>query len=153
MTIKIITAIAISLFARGALVPWEASAFTLKSEEVASKIGQSQKAPSQNTDYTGQIPDALSQKQDGPLFQNSTVSPSNRISVPGTGDSDYKLIQGDFSLTGLDHSDQHSHFTDDNDDMRHEPFPSPVPLPSSALLIGTGLALLAGLVLQKGFIP
>lgn len=157
MTIKIITAIALSFFARGAVVPWEASALTLKSEEIVSTISENRKAPSQNIDEPGQISFALTQEQDNPIFQSSKEAnkasyyPQN--SVPGTGDSDYNLIHGDFSQTGFDHSDQHPHVTNDNDDLRHKPFPSPIPIPSSALLIGTGLALLTGLVLHKGLIP
>jgi hypothetical protein len=96
-----------------------------------------------------------SQKRDNGLFhtveEGKSIFSFNKDAIYGKKRSEFKLIQGDFCLTGLDHSDWFWHFTEDRDDPRQTPSPSPVSLPATALFLGTSLAVLAGLVSRKQF--
>jgi hypothetical protein len=145
-------------------MPRDASAFTLQSDVLRSAISEKKKESSQNWVPPGQlfltpkdrVEVVLNQKKDDGLFQSANfekwVSPFQKDTIPGGKRSDFNLIEGDFCLTGLDHSDRFAHFTEDRDDFRHSSSPSPVPLPTTMFLLGSGLAVFAGLTFRKEFI-
>jgi hypothetical protein len=161
---KLITVIAISfivIIIIRANVPQEASAFTLKPNELLSAISEKEKDSSQNMFQPNRFFPASNnqdlvvskQKKDDVLFQTAeeekSTSSFDKGVIPGTNRSDFNLIQGDFCLTVVDHSNRFSHFTDDRDDLGHTPSPSPVSLPATALLFGTGLGVLFSLTARK----
>lgn len=160
-TKRIVMVIMISLIIIAGNINHEASAFTVYSSELTSAFSENNHKSSRAKDHFDRfLPSqdditlvVLSQNEEYRLFQNSdqrkSFSPFDHGLTFRKKMSDLYLIQGDYCLILLEHSEQFFHFPHKRDDREWVPSPSPVPLPATALFFATGLAVLVGLTSRR----